>query len=330
MRHLIKKYWDLLGGTIFGITIALLANWKTERLQIVYTVIILCLVCIGLLKSIKENIGSKRKDKAAIDKVLDNQRAIEAVQIAKDPESKGREVYKAILETKKGGTIIMTKIKKLFDLVCKGFKWIWTYRQQVIGLVAAAVVAIVNVYGYILTWIDKAAVQYGSQLSWITTFQSWIVNYADDPVRCILANAVVIIIAVLAVFYLIRNQVAWIGVGSLSTAQAYLEKLAAEAKEDTSEEVRNRLNAIIKKFKPQLKACQKSLSEAKKLVDNTKKALEDAKSTNSLAGIAIENVAPLQVAYDKAMAELAKAQTDFNTTKAVIENCTNKLSINVK
>ena len=61
MKDLIKRYWDILGGTITGLFLSIIAKWKLDSIQLIYTEIILILVCIGLFKVLKNGIDNLKK-----------------------------------------------------------------------------------------------------------------------------------------------------------------------------------------------------------------------------------------------------------------------------
>lgn len=110
---LFKKYWDIIIGTICGISISLMAHLKTEKIQLYYSIIILMLVCIGFLRAIK-NEFEKRKDKrqSAIDTVVNMQPSSKAISLTQAPTKEGENLGKFIFNIFGGNT--MEKFKTFF------------------------------------------------------------------------------------------------------------------------------------------------------------------------------------------------------------------------
>lgn len=113
MLKLIKKYWDILGGTAMGLIISFIAKWQLEKMQLAYTTVILILVCIGLLKVVK----SSYENKNVLDRVVEKQSPVRAVKIAQNPTQEGEELGELMIETMKGSKKTMTKIKNFFKRV---------------------------------------------------------------------------------------------------------------------------------------------------------------------------------------------------------------------
>lgn len=113
MLKLIKKYWDILGGTAMGLLISFITKWQLEKMQLAYTTIILILVCIGLLKVVK----SSYENKNVLDRVVEKQSPVRAVKMAQNPTQEGEELGELMIETMKGSKKTMTKIKNFFKRV---------------------------------------------------------------------------------------------------------------------------------------------------------------------------------------------------------------------
>lgn len=118
--NLLKKYWDIFGGFVTGIALSFAASFKLERIQLIYSIIILILVSIGIFKIIKQTIdnGKAKREKNLIDDMVDAQKSIKAIKLAQDPTKDGEELGKLILDLGKGKT--MKKFKEVFDKI-KGY-----------------------------------------------------------------------------------------------------------------------------------------------------------------------------------------------------------------
>lgn len=133
MLKLIKKYWDILGGTVMGLALSLIAKWQIEKMQLIYTTIILILVCIGFLKVIKSSYTNRN----ILDKVVNHQSPVRAIKFAKNPTQEGEELGELMIETMKGSKKTMTKIKNFFKKVW-GNKF--TILNITVNLLAVAVI----------------------------------------------------------------------------------------------------------------------------------------------------------------------------------------------
>ena len=117
MIGFIKKYWDIVGGVVMGFTLAALASFELNIVQLCYSVIILIIVCIGILRLIKQEVDKKQTERKhnVIDDVVDRQQPIKAISLAQHPDKEGEKIGKKILylwgETKP----MMDKFKNFFS-----------------------------------------------------------------------------------------------------------------------------------------------------------------------------------------------------------------------
>lgn len=142
MINLFKKYWDIIGGIITGLTLSILAKFQLERIQLIYSIIILVLVSIGMFKIIKQTIDkqqekrTRKREHNIIDNMVDSQKSMKAIRLAQNPIKEGEKVGRLIVEIMKGSIRIMNKLKVLFDKF-KGY--ILTF--------ALSILTIVEMYG---------------------------------------------------------------------------------------------------------------------------------------------------------------------------------------
>ena len=108
---LLKKYWDIIGSSVIGISLAIAVNFKVEEMQLIYSIVILILTLIGLLRILKQN---KRRHNF-IDDLVDVQKPIKAFNVAQDPTKQGEELGEIIIKTIKGSKKGMEKIKEFLD-----------------------------------------------------------------------------------------------------------------------------------------------------------------------------------------------------------------------
>ena len=117
----IKKYWDIIGGTLTGVLLAFVAKFELITVQLYYSIIILILVSIGVFKIIKQAIENQLKKKPRdrkhniVDDMVDAQRPVKAISLAQQPLREGEKLGKLILTTMRGAKRAMKKLKELFD-----------------------------------------------------------------------------------------------------------------------------------------------------------------------------------------------------------------------
>ena len=118
--RLLKKYWDIFGGVTMGIGMSVLARFQLQNIQLCYSIIILILVSIGVLRIVKQSLDkSRRKRKTLIDQMVDVQKPIKAISIAQNPTKDGEVLGQEIVKTLGGVKGIMknffNKVKVFFD-----------------------------------------------------------------------------------------------------------------------------------------------------------------------------------------------------------------------
>lgn len=160
MLKIIKKYWDILGGTISGIILSIVVHWELEKIQLIYSVIILILVLIGLFKVIllkhnEDNHLKNQQTHTMLDKLVESQKPMKAIRFSQHPTNDGEELGNLIIETTKGSKKMLKWIKKnkgaivsclvaLLGLLEIIFNWLGTYLPFELGF---------NVVGVLMTVI---------------------------------------------------------------------------------------------------------------------------------------------------------------------------------
>lgn len=141
MFTFIKKYWDLLGGAITGIGLAVLADFKLESVQLCYSVIILMLVSIGAFRVIRQETEKQRnkRDHTMIDSMVDSQKPIKAVSLATEPLIEGNKTGKLIL-------ILIGGLKKMKEKLKVFFS---KYKGYLLTIALAVLTVVESCGGYI-------------------------------------------------------------------------------------------------------------------------------------------------------------------------------------
>lgn len=285
MLDLIKKYCDIFSGTILGLMLSAFVSFKIEKIQLIYSVIILVLLCIGLFKVVKTSITkSMKRKKIMIDRIVENQKPMKAIIMAQNPTKQGEELAEVLIDTMKGGKIIMKKIKNLFI-------WIGKYWQQIIGLIGTfayavliTVMLIYDKFGFILNKLPQTfAWQLGSKIA-------------------------IGVLSTIAVIFSVRNQVKWVGLGSLDTARKYLEELA----NSNSKKLSATAKASLKKA---LKTCKKTLADYKK--DLATKQTKKTKLETQISDL--KELMKLGVGSDEELQETTTSLTQENALIADVQ-----------
>lgn len=120
MFDFIKKYWDIICGILSGVLLAFMAKFELNTVQLLYSVTILIILCIGVLRIVKQELEKKHREKTVIDSLIDGQKPIKALRIAETPYKEGEKIGNFILNILKGVKFIMEKIK-LFLSKFKGY-----------------------------------------------------------------------------------------------------------------------------------------------------------------------------------------------------------------
>lgn len=119
MRDLFNKYWDIIVGVICAAAISVIAKFKLEIIQLYYSIIILVLVCIGVLRVFKREIekrNNKEKRKhSIIDNIIDAQTTNKAISLAQKPTEEGEKIGNFIIKLWEVLKNTMEKIKTFFS-----------------------------------------------------------------------------------------------------------------------------------------------------------------------------------------------------------------------
>ena len=136
--NFIKKYLDLIIGGCSGIILSILVKFNLQKIQLCYSIIILILVSMGLCRMIKKEIekrkGLKSRNSTVIDKAIDTQTSIKAVELAYHPMRLGEDIGYLYIDILKKGRKGMRKFKVFLDKF-KGY--IISTLLLILGLVEA-------------------------------------------------------------------------------------------------------------------------------------------------------------------------------------------------
>jgi hypothetical protein len=167
---LIKKYWDIIGGTFAGVGLAVIAEFELTTVQLYYSVIILILVSIGIFRILRQTIQAQRKKAIerkhnVIDAMVDSQKSIKAISLAQEPTKEGEKVGKLFMELWEVSKNIMKKLKTLFD----------KYKGYLLTILLGLLTAVEQYGGYINALCGGTLVVAGVEVIPIVTLGATIV-----------------------------------------------------------------------------------------------------------------------------------------------------------
>ena len=288
--NFIKKYWDIVCGMLLGFASCILVSFKKENIQLIYSIVILILAFIGVLKVVKACIESDKKqsDKNrthVIDKLVDSQSCMKAIDIAEHPTKTGEELGNLIVKTTKGERRLMKKL----------FTWIKLYWHQIIGFGIDISYACVVIYMYIT---DK----FGFVLGWLPQETAWQIS----------GKVIFGLISILFVFFSIRDKVKWVGVGTIESARKYLQDLSSGVTKGLSPEAKSTIKSHLKLLNKKLKIAEEETSKYDAKVSEITSSLKTLKELCD-KGIGDSNE------FNSKVDELNQTQKELTSATQVVE-----------
>jgi hypothetical protein len=142
---LVKKYWDLVSGFIVGMALSFMAHSDSDKVRLIYSIIILLLACMGLFRFIRQALerGKKKREEARdrnlLDGMVDAQIAVRVINLAQEPTKEGEKYGRLFISLWEDTKDIMKKFKVYFD----------KYKGYLLTIVLGLLTAIETCGGYI-------------------------------------------------------------------------------------------------------------------------------------------------------------------------------------
>ena len=139
MLAFIKKWWDIIGGIVVAFALSFIVDFELVMVQLLYSLVILTIACIGFLRFIKQEADKERKTERnhnIIDDVVDRQKPLRAIHLAQSPSEEGEKIGEKFLLLWKGLKPVMQKFKIFFEKF-KGY----------IAAILVAALGIVEMFG---------------------------------------------------------------------------------------------------------------------------------------------------------------------------------------
>lgn len=217
---ILKEHWNLYSPFIISSIASWLVDWNANQMIAINQWIGITLSLMALFTMIKFIISPKKK-KNAVEKLVSTQKVVKNAEMIINQEENYKEKIKI-------GGIIM-----------KVLKWIKSYWQQLLGLLGALLYCFFAIFLAVKQHLEPI-------ISLLPQSREWtIIVYIVYGIATILVG-----------YYLFRNQIKWVGLGSIQKATDYIN--------NKGQEIAGTLNsANRKKFKSMLNTTKKALKVAK-------------------------------------------------------------------
>ena len=292
--------WNIYVGILGSVLIAWIFDFSMGAMDNITTFLLMTLVFMSTLTFIKWQVTNK-KPNTLIEKAIMTNPTVRTINNAIDPMQSGQEIGQAILET----TNMIERIeKKMWNKIKKFFKWVKTYWQQIVGLL--------GVFAYITD-------RFGWLLEYFPKTEGWEIGVKIG----------VGVIAVLFLFFQVRNQVVWRGVGSIAKATDFLQGLSKRAEAQLSPKTKANVKHALKTLKSHLKTLQKNYNTLVYKLDTIKEELASELELLNLVGG--DNTKYNQLVQEKKQIELdiSKIESAIHDSENNIKKYTSVLSVKI-
>ena len=300
--------WNIYVGILGSVLIAWIFDFSRGAMDNITTFLLMTLVFMSTLTFIKWQVTNK-KPNTLIEKAIMTNPTVRTINNAIDPMQSGQEIGQAILET----TNMIERIeKKMWTKIKKFFKWVKTYWQQIVGLLGVFAEATIITYAYITD-------RFGWLLEYFPKTEGWEIGVKIG----------VGVIAVLFLFFQVRNQVVWRGVGSIAKATDFLQGLSMRAEAQLSPKTKANVKHALKTLKSHLKTLQKNYNTLVYKLDTIKEELASELELLNLVGG--DNTKYNQLVQEKKQIELdiSKIESAIHDSENNIKKYTSVLSVKI-
>lgn len=295
MKKLIKKIlnlWNIYLSTFVSLLFSVFYDFSEHVMNSVTKFLIMNLAFMSTLTFIKWQIMEK-KPNTLIEKGIMLQPSIKAINTAIDPMESGKEVGQMIIET----TNIIERVEKnMWNKIKKIALWVRTYWQQIVGLIGAGSYAVMVVYAF------------------ITDRFGWLLQYFPKGEHTeLIVKIGVALFALIFVIFLVRNQVKWVGVGSIKSAQKYLDSLSKAVEGKLSPRAKANVQNAVKVLKTNLKTLTKKVKVLEVKLEDIK---DEIKSELELLNFGVGD----SQKYQTLLQEKGTVEQELNQIKSTIHN----------
>ena len=283
---ILKEYWNLYSPFIISSIASWLVDWNANQMVSINQWIGITLSLMALFTMIKFIIFPKKK-KNTVEKLVSTQKVVKNAEMIINKEENDKEKIKI------GGNIM------------KVLKWIKNYWQQLVGLLGALVYCFLAIFLAVKQYLEPITSLLPQSLGW--TISVYVV-YG--------------LLTILIGYYLFRNQIKWVGVGSIQKATDYINNKGQEIAGTLNNANKKKFKTMLNTAKKALKVAQTNLSTLTTNYNSVVKQLE----TQDQFLETLFNVGAEQTTISEAQARKSEITSSLNTIASELNKAKQEVS----
>ena len=283
---ILKEYWNLYSPFIISSIASWLVDWNANQMVSINQWIGITLSLMALFTMIKFIIFPKKK-KNTVEKLVSTQKVVKNAEMIINQEENEKEKIKI------GGHIM------------KVLKWIKNYWQQLVGLLGALIYCFLAIFLAVKQYLEPITSLLPQSIGW--TISVYVV-YG--------------LLTILIGFYLFRNQIKWVGVGSIQKATDYINNKGQEIAGTLNNANKKKFKSMLNSSKKALKVAQNNLSTLTTNYNSVVKQLE----TQDQFLETLFNVGAEQTTISEAQARKNEITSSLNTIASELNKAKQEVS----
>lgn len=293
LLDILKEYWNLYSPFIISSIASWLVDWNANQMVTINQWIGITLSLMALFTMVKFLIFPKKK-KNAVEKLVSSQKVVKNAEMIINQEEKIKEKIKI------GGYIM------------KVLKWIKNYWQQLISLLGALIYCFFAIFLAVKQYLDPITSLLPQSIGWTISFY---VIYS--------------VLSILIGFYLFRNQIKWVGVGSIQKATDYINNKGQEIAGTLNNANKKKFKSMLNSSKKALKVAQNNLSTLTTNYNSVVKQLETQNQfLETLFSVGAEQttISEAQARKNEITSSLNTIASELNKAKQEVSNLEKNVS----
>lgn len=279
LKEILKEYWNIYSPIIISSAFAWLVDWNASKMTSFNQWIGITLSLIAMFTMIKFLIFPNKK-KNNIEKLVSSQKNIKNTELVINQEE-------FIDKRIQGGKLVM-----------KFFKWLKLYWQQLIGFLGAVLYCFGAIFLAVQEKLQPIVALLPEGLGWTIGVY---VAYS--------------LITIFVGFFLFRNQLKWVGWGSIDKATEYINNKGQEIAGSLSNENKKKFQSMLNDSKKALKVANSTLALVQNQYDKCLKEFNNQKEfITTLQSISAE------------MSTISNAQSKLNELNSQLNNFAQELN----
>lgn len=284
---ILKEHWNLYSPFIISSIASWLVDWNANQMVTINQWIGITLSLMALFTMIKFIISPKKK-KNAVEKLVSTQKVVKNAEMIINQEENYKEKIKI-------GGIIM-----------KVLKWIKSYWQQLLGLLGALIYCFFAIFLAVKQHLEPI-------ISLLPQSREW----------TIIVYIVYSIATILVGYFLFRNQIKWVGLGSIQKATDYINNKGQEIAGTLNSANRKKFKSMLNTTKKALKVAKNNLSTITTNYNSVVKQLETQNQfIETLFNVGAEQttIAEAQIRKSEITSSLNTIANELNKAKQEVSN----------